>query len=164
MAGPRQARRKSRRRPIAANADEFIGRLPKGYDTQLSERGLNLSGGQKQRIAIARAFLKDAPVLILDEPTSALDTESEALIASALERLMLGRTVFIIAHRFSLIRHVDKIFVLEKRQDRRSWNSRRTFRDPAVFILSYIVSRKEQSTRTSHHEKVVVQAAALRQA
>jgi ATP-binding cassette, subfamily B, bacterial len=98
----------------AANADGFIGKLPQGYDTRLEERGVNLSGGQKQRIAIARALLKDAPVLILDEPTSALDQETESLLLQGLERLKAGRTTFIIAHRLSTIRQADQILVLAK--------------------------------------------------
>jgi ATP-binding cassette subfamily B protein len=97
----------------AANADEFIRELPEGYDTVMAERGATLSGGQSQRISIARALLKDAPILILDEPTSALDAETEALLLAALERLMSGRTTFIIAHRLSTIRHADQIVVLE---------------------------------------------------
>ena len=98
----------------AANAEEFIQRLPQGYDTTIGERGATLSGGQKQRLAIARALLKDAPVLILDEPTSALDTQTETLLLEALERLMVGRTTLIIAHRLSTIRQADRIVVLER--------------------------------------------------
>ena len=98
---------------IAARADEFIRQLPDGYNTIIGERGATLSGGQKQRLAIARALLKDAPVLILDEPTSALDAETEASLLEALERLMQGRTTFIIAHRLSTIRGADRIVVLE---------------------------------------------------
>ena len=97
----------------AANAHEFIQRLPQGYDTVLSERGVTLSGGERQRLSIARALLKDAPVLILDEPTSALDAETEQAILQALEKLMAGRTTFIIAHRLSTIRRADRIVVLE---------------------------------------------------
>lgn len=96
-----------------ANAHEFILELPDAYDTLVGERGIKLSGGQKQRISIARAVLKDAPVLILDEATSAVDTRTEALIRQALERLMQGRTVLIIAHRLSTIRSADSIAVLE---------------------------------------------------
>jgi len=96
-----------------ANAHDFITALPEGYDTQLGERGANLSGGQRQRLAIARALLKDAPLLILDEPTSALDGETEALIMQGLERLMVNRTTFIIAHRLSMMRRADLILVIK---------------------------------------------------
>jgi ATP-binding cassette subfamily B protein/subfamily B ATP-binding cassette protein MsbA len=99
-----------------ANAHDFIAALPDGYDTVIGERGATLSGGERQRISIARAMLKDAPILILDEPTSALDSETEHAIVEALERLMRGRTTFIVAHRLSTIRNATKIVVLEHGQ------------------------------------------------
>ncbi|HXY11412.1 MAG TPA: ABC transporter ATP-binding protein [Terriglobales bacterium] len=97
----------------AALAHDFINALPLGYDTVIGERGLRLSGGERQRIAIARALLKNAPILILDEATSALDSESESLVQSALANLMVGRTVVVIAHRLSTVRRADRIVVLE---------------------------------------------------
>ena len=98
----------------AANADDFIGRLPLGYDTVLGERGTRLSGGERQRIAIARAVLRDPPVLILDEATSQLDTESERLVQDAIDRLMQHRTVLVIAHRLTTVQHADQIVVLKE--------------------------------------------------
>jgi ATP-binding cassette, subfamily B, bacterial MsbA len=98
----------------AAHAHEFIAALPRGYETRIGERGQKLSGGQRQRLAIARALLKNAPVLILDEATSALDTEAELLVQDALAALMLNRTSFVIAHRLSTIMRADAIIVLER--------------------------------------------------
>ena len=98
----------------AAAAHDFISALPKGYDTSVREAGNALSGGERQRIAIARAVLKDAPILLLDEPTSSLDSQSEAKVQAALEQLMKGRTVLMIAHRLATVRHADIIYVLKK--------------------------------------------------
>jgi ATP-binding cassette subfamily B protein/subfamily B ATP-binding cassette protein MsbA len=99
---------------VAANADGFIRRLADGYDSVIGERGATLSGGEKQRLSIARAFLKDAPILILDEPTSALDARTEGLLLDALRRLMRNRTTFIVAHRLSTIRDADRILALDR--------------------------------------------------
>jgi subfamily B ATP-binding cassette protein MsbA len=97
-----------------ALAHDFIMNMPEGYNTKIGERGLRLSGGERQRLAIARAILKNAPILILDEATSALDTESEQFVQAALANLMQGRTVFVIAHRLSTVRRATKIVVLER--------------------------------------------------
>jgi len=97
----------------AANAHDFIMRLPQGYDTVVAERGATLSGGERQRLSVARALLKDAPILVLDEPTSAMDAVTEALLLEALERLMQGRTTLIIAHRMSTVARADRIVALD---------------------------------------------------
>jgi ABC-type multidrug transport system fused ATPase/permease subunit len=96
----------------AAGAHDFIMRFPDGYQSEVGERGVRLSVGQRQRIAIARAFLKDAPILILDEPTSALDLRTEATVVDSLERLMHGRTTFVVTHRLSLARKSSKVIAL----------------------------------------------------
>jgi len=115
----------------AANAHEFITRLPQGYQTLVGERGMCLSGGERQRISIARAFLKDAPVLILDEPTSSVDLNTEAVIVDALERLMKGRTTFIIAHRFTILNYCD--FILKIERGRLVGNRRRLPQDNGLW-------------------------------
>ena len=113
LARPRASREEVQGAVELAGATGFIRQLPDGFDTQIGERGARLSGGEAQRIAIARAFLKDAPVLIMDEPTSSLDPESERLIRSALERLAAGRTVLVVAHRLGTVRNADRIAVLD---------------------------------------------------
>jgi subfamily B ATP-binding cassette protein MsbA len=97
----------------AANAHAFISQMPQGYESRIGERGVKISGGERQRLALARAILKNPPILILDEATSALDTESEILVQEAIERLMSGRTSIVIAHRLSTVQHADRIIVVE---------------------------------------------------
>jgi ABC-type multidrug transport system fused ATPase/permease subunit len=97
----------------AANIHDFIAALPQGYNTPVGQRGVSLSGGQRQRITLARAFLKDAPILLLDEATTSVDSETEALIQEALANLMVGRTTIIIAHRLSSLHHAQRIYILE---------------------------------------------------
>ena len=110
---PRASKSEIQEAARLAQADEFIRALPQGYETVLGERGVNLSGGQRQRLSIARAFLKNAPILVLDEPTSALDTHTEEALLACLRELMRGRTTFVIAHRLSTVRRADLIVVLE---------------------------------------------------
>ena len=113
LARPEASRGQVRRAAELAGADEFVGRLLGGYDAQIGDRGTRLSGGEVQRVAVARAFLKDAPLLVMDEPTSSLDPESEALIRAALEKLAEDRTVLVVAHRLNTVRNADAIAVLE---------------------------------------------------
>src|SRR6185369_4825602 len=98
----------------SASADEFIDKLPGGYDTVVGERGATLSGGQRQRISIARALLKNAPILLMDEPTSALDAQTEQYLVEAINRLVKDKTTFVIAHRLSTIRQADQILVMDQ--------------------------------------------------
>jgi len=111
---PAAAREEIEAAARAAHAHDFIIRLDRGYETMIGERGQRVSGGQRQRIAIARAILRDSPILILDEATSSLDAESEMLVQEALSTLMLNRTSFVIAHRLSTVRRADAIVVLER--------------------------------------------------
>jgi ATP-binding cassette subfamily C protein CydD len=113
LARPRASREEVRWAATRAGADEFVGQLPAGYDAQIGERGTRLSGGEAQRVAVARAFLKDAPLLVMDEPTSSLDPESEGLIRDAIESLAEDRTVLVVAHRLNTVRNADVIAVLE---------------------------------------------------
>jgi subfamily B ATP-binding cassette protein MsbA len=120
-----------------AYAHDFIQGLPHGYDTIVGERGALLSGGQKQRIALARAFLRNAPVLILDEATSALDSESEAAIQAALKKLVVGKTVLIIAHRFSTIRDASLILVFDQGRIAASGTHTKLYADNPLYKSLY---------------------------
>jgi ATP-binding cassette subfamily B protein len=126
----------------AARADEFIRRLPNGYETMAGERGAKLSGGERQRIAIARAILKNPPILILDEATSALDAETEAMIQEALEKLVRGRTTFVIAHRLTTVVHADRVCVLQEGRIAESGTHEELLRS-----AGYYASLVEQQTK-----------------
>lgn len=127
----------------AANAEKFIRGLPNGIETKVGDRGLVLSGGQRQRIAIARAILKDPAILILDEATSALDTESEKIVQDALEKLMVGRTSFVIAHRLSTVKNADQIFVLNNGHIEESGTHNELMREGGLYYELYTMSMKE---------------------
>ena len=136
----------------AANAHEFINKFENGYDSQIGERGLKLSGGQKQRIAIARAILKDAPILILDEATSSLDSRSEYLVQEALNRLMKGRTTLIIAHRLSTIAGVDQIVTLQGGKIREVGTPQELAKTDGIYAQLLAVS-KQQGTKAKKQLK-----------
>lgn len=127
----------------AAHADEFIARLPQGYNTELGDNGVNLSGGQRQRIAIARAILKNAPVLILDEATSALDTESERHIQAALSEVMKGRTTFIIAHRLSTIENADRIVVIDQGEIKQDGSHQQLLQQQGIYAQLHAMQFQE---------------------
>ena len=148
----------------AAHAHEFIATLPSGYETMIGERGQRLSGGQRQRLAIARALLKNSPILILDEATSSLDAESELLVQDALANLMLNRTSFVIAHRLSTVRRADAIVVLERGRiveighaTTSCWRARRRLREAVRLQLqdepSSDGSRRPESDRMARSRR-----------
>jgi len=130
-----------------ANAHDFICALPDGYDTLIGERGVKLSGGQKQRLSIARAVLKNAPILILDEATSSVDTETELLIQQALERLMKGRTTIIIAHRLSTIRNANKIVVLEGKHIKEMGTHEQLMSQKGLYRRLYTIQQRLDSQK-----------------
>ena len=127
-----------------AHADEFISQLPEGYETTIGDRGVRLSGGQRQRICIARAILRDAPILMLDEATSALDTESEAMVQQALGNLMQNRTTFVIAHRLSTVMHADRILVLENGEIKETGTHQQLLDKNGLYKRLYDIQFQEQ--------------------
>jgi subfamily B ATP-binding cassette protein MsbA len=128
-----------------ANAYDFIMKMPQGFDTLIGERGVRLSGGERQRLAIARAVLKNPPILILDEATSQLDAESELLVQQAIDRLMEGRTVFVIAHRLSTIRCATKIAVLDEGKIKTVGTHQQLMQGCALYRRLYEVQFKNMS-------------------
>ena len=139
-----------------AQLDEFIRALPEGYETELGERGVNLSGGQRQRLAIARAFVKDAPILVLDEPTSSLDSQTEESLLEALYALMQHRTTIIIAHRLSTVRMTDRIFVLDEGRVVEEGTHRELMVADSLYRRLYLI--QQDATTDDGDESQVLQA------
>ena len=131
----------------AANVDHFVDLLDEGYETIIGERGVKLSGGQRQRIAIARAILRNAPILVLDEATSALDSESEKLVQDALHNLMKHRTTFVIAHRLSTIQNAHSIIVLDKGEIIESGTHEQLLKSMGVYKKYYEMQAINENTR-----------------
>jgi ABC-type multidrug transport system fused ATPase/permease subunit len=131
----------------AANAHDFVSRLPDGYETVLGEGGSHISGGERQRICVARAFLKDAPILILDEPTSSIDSKTEAVVLDSLDELMEGRTSFIIAHRLSTVRHADQILVMNEGRIVERGTHEELLRTGAVYHQLHEAQTRERKRR-----------------
>jgi subfamily B ATP-binding cassette protein MsbA len=129
----------------SAYAHDFVTGLPDGYRTVVGEKGINLSGGQRQRIAIARAILKNPRILLLDEATSSLDTESERLVQEALERLMKGRTTFVVAHRLSTIQRADRILVLDKGRLVEEGTHTQLMEHTGLYHYLYTIRRNERA-------------------
>ena len=138
----------------AANAHEFVDALPNGYATVVGERGAQLSGGERQRICVARAFLKDAPILILDEPTSSIDSRTENVILDALDELMDGRTSFMIAHRLSTVRHAEQILVMNEGQIVERGTHEQLLRHGAVYRQLHDAQTRERKRRVSNGPRV----------
>lgn len=139
-----------------AQLDDFIRSLPAGYDTELGERGVNLSGGQRQRLAIARAFLKDAPILVLDEPTSSLDSQTEESLLEALAMLMKGRTTIIIAHRLSTVRMADRIIVLDDRQIAEEGSHDELMSSETIYRRLYLIQQESGGGQTNGQTSTAV--------
>jgi ABC-type multidrug transport system fused ATPase/permease subunit len=145
-----------------ANADEFIAKMPNGYNTMVGERGVTLSGGQRQRIGIARVMIRNSPILLLDEPTAALDTESEHLVIDALQRLMKGKTVITIAHRLSTIRDADRIFVISGGVVAEDGTHDELLTLGGIYSGLYHAQFKDESGKANGHEAFVQSAVGLK--
>jgi subfamily B ATP-binding cassette protein MsbA len=150
------------RAAAVANAQEFIERMPQGYDTIVGERGMTLSGGQRQRIAIARAVIRNAPILILDEASSGLDADSELLVFDALRRLMRDRTSIVIAHRFSTILSADRILVVKDGRIVESGKHEALLKSGGVYAQLHDAQFRTASYPTAHVDETVEDPALLR--